>query len=32
MQGGAALIAVLDVARAYELQSGWLIAVKAAEA
>ena len=32
MQGGAALTAVLDVARAYELQSGWLIDVKPAEA
>ena len=30
MQGGAALTAVLDVALAYELQSGWLIAVKPA--
>lgn len=32
MQGGAALTAVLDVARVYELQSGWLIDVKPAEA
>lgn len=31
MQGGAALTAVLDVARVYEFQSGWLIAVKPAE-